>query len=70
MINNKPPWDVWAGHVFHLLITKKNFTEDKAEDLVFGLWTDSVYDMWKEDHSTEEAVEIISNPRQSWNQEN
>lgn len=64
----KPSWEVWSANVFHLLITYFNFTSEKAEELLYGKWTDCTYDMWKEDNSYEDAIKIIIDKEQIWNQ--
>ena len=46
-----------------------NYTDNQAEDLLFGEWTDAFYDMWKEDYTCQKAVETITNENQPWNEE-
>jgi hypothetical protein len=65
----KLSWDVWSANVYLLLITKYNFTKEKAEDILYGHWTDCAYDMWKEGYSYEDTMKSILNENAPWNEE-
>jgi hypothetical protein len=64
---NKIPVEQWLANIHHLLIVEHDFTDDEADELLSGEWTDAFYYMWKEGHSCEEAVDMIIDENQPWN---
>lgn len=64
----KKPWKEWARDVYYSLIAFHDFTDDQAEELLFGDWTDAFYDMWKEDYSCEQGVNAAIDENQPWNE--